>query len=124
MLTEEKIILLAEYFRFPLEVIREFLLPETPSEPKLHFIKFLILEQKRSEEGTFIDYSLLTREGRFMRLRDEISSTVDIREAAAYIDSVEPEVDDLEIIGDGNISTKQFYLIKYYCPPLYCGPTR
>jgi hypothetical protein len=56
-----------------------------------------------------------------MRLLDERTSSVDVREAAQYIDSVEPADEELDIIWNEHNPTKQFYLIKNYCLPLYCG---
>ena len=85
------------------------------------YIHFLFLAEKHRENSDYVEYCLITRKGRFLRLLDEVTSSVDIREAAQYIDSVEPEDDELEIIWDEQKPTKQYYLIKDYCPPLYCG---
>lgn len=123
-MNEEKINFLAEYFNYPIEYIRHFLTHEAANDPQMTFIHFLFLAEKRKENSHYVEYCLLSRKGRFLRLLDEITSSVDIREAAQYIDSVEPEDDELEIIWDGNLSTKQYYLIRDYCPPLYCGTER
>lgn len=112
MIDENKIRGLAEYFNFPVEIIQEFLLYST--------IQFLFLKEKRIEETNFIEFCLLTKKGRFMRLLDHINSSVDIREAAQHIDSVEDDVKEFEIYWDGQFSNKQYYLILDYCPPLYC----
>lgn len=124
MISEERIKLLAEYFNFPIADIRQFLSHEPSYNTKFGWIKYLLLEQKQREGSNYIEYCFLSRKGRFMRLLDERTSSVDVREAAQHIDSVEPEHEELDIVWDENTSTKQFYLIKDYCPPLYCGANR
>lgn len=121
MISEDRIKLLAEYFNYPIEYIRHFISHEPENDKKFAWIRFLFLDQKRREGSNYVEYCLITRKGRFMRLLDEINSSVDIREAAQYIDSVEPEDDELEIIWNEQKPTKQYYLIGDYCPPLYCG---
>ena len=121
MISEKRIRLIAEHFNFPVEDIKYFLTHEPSENAKFGWIKFLFLSEKYREDRGYVEYCLLTRKGRFMRLLDEVTSSVDIREAAAYIDSVEPPDEELEIIWDEQKPTKQFYLIKDYCPPLYCG---
>ena len=121
MISEVRIKLLAEYFNFPIADIRYFLTHDPSDNTKFGWIKYLLLEQKQREESNYIEYFFLSRKGRFMRLLDERTSSVDVREAAQHIDSVEPENEELDIIWDETKQTKQFYLIKDYCPPLYCG---
>jgi hypothetical protein len=119
MITLDKLKLLAEYFYFPIEEIQSFFIRNRENDPKV--VHFLFLYEKRLENNPFIEYCLLTKNGRFIRLLDHINSSVDIREAARYIDSVVPQDEELEIVWDGQLSNKQYYLILDYCPPLYCG---
>jgi hypothetical protein len=121
MISEARIKLLAEYFNFPIEDIRYFLSYEPSDNTKFGWVRFLLLQQIQSEGSRYIEYCFLSRKGRFMRLLDERTSSVDVREAAQYIDSVEPADEELDIIWNEHNPTKQFYLIKNYCPPLYCG---
>lgn len=113
MIDEEKINFLSEYFNFPFDYIQQFLENST--------VQFLFLKEKRIEGSKFVEFCLLTKKGRFLRLLDHVNSSVDIREAAQYIDSIESENSELEINWDGQLSNKQYYLILDYCPPLYCG---
>jgi len=121
MINEERIKLLAEYFRYPIEYIRHFISHEPAEDLQFTRIRFLMLGEKLRPDIQYVEYCLITRNGRFMRLLDEVTSCVDIREAADYIDSVEPADSELEIIWDGQLTNRQYYLIKDYCPPLYCG---
>lgn len=121
MISEERINLLADYFKYPIEYIRHFLSHSPEDDPQFTWVRFLFLSEKIKEGGNHVEYCMISRNGRFMRLLDEVSSTVDIREAAEYIDSVEPQEEELDIIWDEQKPAKQFYLIKDYCPPLHCG---
>lgn len=109
------------YFNYPIEIIQQFLEKKDENDSSISNVQFLFLKEKRIEGSNFVEYCLLTKKGRFMRLLDHVNSSVDIREAAQYIDSIEAENEELETIWDGQISNKQFYLILDYCPPLFCG---
>lgn len=119
MIEVERLKLISEQFYYPIEEIQSFIIRNQQNDPKV--VRFLFLSEKRLENSSFMEYCLLTKGGRFMRLLDHVNSSVDIREAAKYIDSVELQDKDLEIVWDGQLSNKQYYLILDYCPPLYCG---
>lgn len=121
MISEERIDLLAAYFNYPAEDIRQFLAHEPGDNSPFGWVRLFNFNQQPRLEGRYIEYCFLTRKGRFLRLLDLTTSSVDVREAAHYIDSVEPVEDEIDIIWDENKPTKQFYLISDYCPPLYCG---
>ncbi len=121
MISEARIKLLAQYFSYPIKYIRHFVSHEPAQDKQFTRVRFLMLGEKLRTDIGYVEYCLITRKGRFMRLLDEVTSSVDIREAADYIDSVEPADIELEIIWDEQLTTKQYYLIRDYCPPLYCG---
>ena len=125
MISEERIKLIADTFFLSVENIKEFLRPpRNEEETRFARFRFMFLAERRKEGSPYIEYCLLSKQGRFIRLLDEVSSSVDIREAAYHIISVEPEAEELDIVWDENYPTKQYYLIRDYCPPLYCGPDR
>jgi hypothetical protein len=82
MISEARIKLLAEYFNFPIEDIRYFLSHEPSDNAKFGWVRFFLLQQIQRDGSRYIEYCFLSRKGRFMRLLDEVTSSVDVREAA------------------------------------------